>query len=139
MMWLTKNPEDYGVIVAGNMFGDIISDGFAGLVGGLGFAASANIGREVGVFEPTPGSAPKYAELDPSIVNPIAMILSAVMMLDWLGEIEIAEKVRGAVAAVVTEGAVCSYDMLKLRGGPQAIEQGAATTIEMTDAIIAAL
>ena len=139
MMWLTKNPEDYGVIVAGNMFGDIISDGFAGLVGGLGFAASANIGREVGVFEPTHGSAPKYAELDPSIVNPIAMILSAVMMLDWLGETEIAEKVRGAVAAVVTEGAVCSYDMLKLRGGPQAIEQGAATTIEMTDAIIAAL
>ncbi len=139
MMWLTKNPEDYGVIVAGNMFGDIISDGFAGLVGGLGFAASANIGREVGVFEPTHGSAPKYAELDPSIVNPIAMILSAVMMLDWLGETEIAEKVRGAVAAVVTEGAVCSYDMLKLRGGPQAIEQGAATTIEMTDAVIAAL
>jgi 3-isopropylmalate dehydrogenase len=139
MMWLTKNPEDYGVIVAGNMFGDIISDGFAGLVGGLGFAASANIGREVGVFEPTHGSAPKYAELDPSIVNPIAMILSAVMMLDWLGETEIAEKVRGAVAAVVTDGAVCSYDMLKLRGGPQAIEQGAATTTEMTDAVIEAL
>ena len=68
MMWLTKNPEDYGVIVAGNMFGDIISDGFAGLVGGLGFAASANIGAEVGVFEPTHGSAPKYADLDPSIV-----------------------------------------------------------------------
>ena len=139
MMWLTKNPEDYGVIVAGNMFGDIISDGFAGLVGGLGFAASANIGREVGVFEPTHGSAPKYAELDPSIVNPIAMILSAVMMLDWLGETEVAEKVRGAVAAVVTEGAVRCYDMRKLRGGPQAIEQGAATTTEMTDAIIAAL
>ena len=94
MMWLTKNPEDYGVIVAGNMFGDIISDGFAGLVGGLGFAASANIGREVGVFEPTHGSAPKYADLDPSIVNPIAMVLSAVMMLDWLGETEIAERVR---------------------------------------------
>ncbi len=92
MMWLTKNPEDYGVIVAGNMFGDIISDGFAGLVGGLGFAASANIGHEVGVFEPTHGSAPKYADLDPSIVNPIAMVLSAVMMLDWLGETEIAEQ-----------------------------------------------
>ena len=122
MMWLTKNPEDYGVIVAGNMFGDIISDGFAGLVGGLGFAASANIGREVGVFEPTHGSAPKYAELDPSIVNPIAMILSAVMMLDWLGETEIAERLRGAVAAVIAEGTVRTYDMLKLRGGPQAIE-----------------
>jgi 3-isopropylmalate dehydrogenase len=139
MMWLTKNPEDYGVIVAGNMFGDIISDGFAGLVGGLGFAASANIGREVGVFEPTHGSAPKYAGLSPSIVNPIAMILSAVMMLDWLGETEIAAKVRSAVAGVIAEGKVRTYDMLKLRGGPEAVAQGAATTTEMTDAIIAAL
>ncbi len=139
MMWLTKNPEDYGVIVAGNMFGDIISDGFAGLVGGLGFAASANIGREVGVFEPTHGSAPKYAELSPSIVNPIAMILSAVMMLDWLGEGEIAARIRAAVAAVVAEGRVRSYDMLKLRGGASALGQGAASTSEMTDAVIAAL
>jgi 3-isopropylmalate dehydrogenase len=88
MMWLTKNPEDYGVIVAGNMFGDIVSDGFAGLVGGLGFACSANVGKEVAVFEPTHGSAPKYEELDPSIVNPMAMILSACMMLDHLGETE---------------------------------------------------
>ncbi|HSO24853.1 MAG TPA: isocitrate/isopropylmalate family dehydrogenase [Chondromyces sp.] len=139
MMWLTKNPEDYGVIVAGNMFGDIISDGFAGLVGGLGFAASANLGREVGVFEPTHGSAPKYAELSPSIVNPIAMILSAVMMLDWMGESEIADRVRSAVAKVVAEGRVRSYDMLKLRGGPQAVAQGAATTTQMTDAIIESL
>jgi isocitrate dehydrogenase (NAD+) len=139
MMWLTKNPEDYGVIVAGNMFGDIISDGFAGLVGGLGFAASANIGAEVGVFEPTHGSAPKYEHLDPSIVNPIAMVLSAVLMLDWLGETEIAERVRQAVAAVVAEGSVQCYDMMKLRGGPQAIAQGAATTQQMTDAIIAKL
>ncbi|MGB6366426.1 MAG: isocitrate/isopropylmalate family dehydrogenase, partial [Thermoanaerobaculia bacterium] len=77
MMWLTKNPESYGVIVAGNLFGDIVSDAFAGLVGGLGFAASGNIGEEVAVFEPTHGSAPKYAELDPPIVNPIAMILAA--------------------------------------------------------------
>jgi 3-isopropylmalate dehydrogenase len=139
MMWLTKNPEDYGVIVAGNMFGDIISDGFAGLVGGLGFAASANIGREVGVFEPTHGSAPKYSELDPPIVNPIAMILSAVMMLDWLGETERAARVRAAVAEVVAEGAVRTYDMLKLRGGPEAIRQGAATTTQVTDAIVAKL
>jgi isocitrate dehydrogenase (NAD+) len=139
MMWLTKNPEDYGVIVAGNMFGDIISDGFAGLVGGLGFAASANIGREVGVFEPTHGSAPKYAELDPPIVNPIAMILSAAMMLDWLGETAQAERVRGAVATVVAKGRVRTYDMLKLRGGAEAITKGAATTTEMTDAIIAKL
>src|SRR5207302_5191658 len=76
-MWLTKNPEDYGVVVASNLFGDILSDAFAGLVGGLGFAASGNIGDEVAVFEPTHGSAPKYAELNPPIVNPIAMILSA--------------------------------------------------------------
>jgi len=139
MMWLTKNPEDYGVVVAGNMFGDIISDGFAGLVGGLGFAASANIGREVGVFEPTHGSAPKYADLSPSIVNPIAMVLSAVMMLDWLGETDVATRVRGAVAAVIADGTVRTYDMLKLRGGPQAIAQGAATTQQMADAIIEAL
>ena len=139
MMWLTKNPEDYGVIVAGNMFGDIISDGFAGLVGGLGFAASANIGREVGVFEPTHGSAPKYEILDPPIVNPIAMVLSAVLMLDWLGETEKATRVRDAVASVVADGSVRTYDMLKLRGGPQAVARGAATTTQMTDAIIAAL
>ena len=139
MMWLTKNPEDYGVIVAGNMFGDIISDGFAGLVGGLGFAASANIGDDVGVFEPTHGSAPKYVELDPPIVNPIAMIMSAVMMLDWLGETEKADRIRKAVAKVVEEGQVRTYDMLKVRGGANSIAQGAATTTEMTDAIIAAL
>jgi 3-isopropylmalate dehydrogenase len=139
MMWLTKNPEDYGVILAGNMFGDIISDGFAGLVGGLGFAASANIGQEVGVFEPTHGSAPKYADLDPSIVNPIAMVLSAVMMLDWLGETETAARIRSAVASVIAAGEVRCYDMLKLRGGSEAIAQGAATTTQMTDAVIAAL
>ncbi|NOZ78895.1 MAG: isocitrate/isopropylmalate dehydrogenase family protein [Acidobacteria bacterium] len=139
MMWLTKNPEDYGVIVAGNLFGDIISDGFAGLVGGLGFAASANIGTDVGVFEPTHGSAPKYAELDPPIVNPIAMILSATMMLDWLGETGKATRIRDAVAAVVAQGDVRTYDMMKLRGGPDVIAQGAATTTQMTDAIIAKL
>ncbi|RMF80120.1 MAG: isocitrate/isopropylmalate dehydrogenase family protein, partial [Planctomycetota bacterium] len=122
MMWLTKNPEDYGVIVAGNMFGDIISDGFAGLVGGLGFACSANIGDEVAVFEPTHGSAPKYEKLEPSIVNPIAMILSACMMLDHIGETEKSGRIRDAIAAVVAEGKVRTYDMMKLRGGPQAIE-----------------
>ncbi len=139
MMWLTKNPEDYGVIVAGNMFGDIVSDAFAGLVGGLGFACSANIGDEVAVFEPTHGSAPKYQELDPPIVNPIAMILSAVMMLDHVGETEKAQQIRSAVAAVVEEGKVRTYDMLKMPGGAEAIEKGAATTVQVTDAIIAAL
>ncbi|KPK75944.1 MAG: 3-isopropylmalate dehydrogenase, partial [Phycisphaerae bacterium SM23_30] len=79
MMWLTKNPEDYAVIVAGNMFGDIVSDGFAGLVGGLGFACSANIGKDCAIFEPTHGSAPKYADYQTSIVNPVAMILSSAM------------------------------------------------------------
>jgi len=139
MMWLTKNPEDYGVIVAGNMFGDIVSDGFAGLVGGLGFACSANIGANCAVFEPTHGSAPKYEKLSPSIVNPIAMILSACMMLDHLGEKEKAERIRTAIAAVVKEGKVRCYDMLKLPGGPDAIAQGAASTPQMTDAILAKL
>ncbi len=139
MMWLTKNPEDYGVIVAGNMFGDIISDGFAGLVGGLGFACSANVGEEVAVFEPTHGSAPKYAEYETSIVNPIAMILSACMMLDHIGETEIAAKIRVAVSEVVVEGAVRTYDMMKLRGAPEVVKQGAASTSQMADAIIAKL
>jgi len=139
MMWLTKNPENYGVLVSENMFGDIISDGFAGLIGGLGFACSANIGDEVAVFEPTHGSAPKYEKLEPSIVNPIAMILSACMMLDHIGDGEKAEKIRNAIAKVIEEGKVKTYDMMKIRGGADSIEKGAATTQEMTDAIIAAL
>jgi len=139
MMWLTKNPEDYGVIIAGNLFGDIVSDAFAGLVGGLGFACSGNIGEEVAVFEPTHGSAPKYADLNPPIVNPIAMVLSAAMLLDHIGETEKAKRVRDAVAAVVKEGKVRTYDMMKLAGGPDAIAKGAATTTKMTDAIIAKL
>ncbi|MCK4775906.1 MAG: isocitrate/isopropylmalate dehydrogenase family protein, partial [Candidatus Krumholzibacteria bacterium] len=139
MMWLTKNPEDYGVIVAGNMFGDIVSDGFAGLVGGLGFACSANIGKEVAVFEPTHGSAPKYEELDPPIVNPIAMVLSACMMLDHIGETEKSERIKKAIADVVTEGKVYTYDMKKIPGGAGVIEKGAATTGQVADAIIAKL
>lgn len=138
-MWLTKNPEDYGVIVASNLFGDVISDAFAGLVGGLGFAASGNIGDEVAVFEPTHGSAPKYAELEPPIVNPIAMVLSAAMMLDHVGESSKAEKIRQAIAAVVEEGKVRTYDMMRLSGGSKSLAQGAASTTEMTDAILAKL
>jgi 3-isopropylmalate dehydrogenase len=136
MMWLTKNPEDYGVIVAGNMFGDIVSDAFAGLVGGLGFACSGNIGDRVAVFEPTHGSAPKYELLHPPIVNPIAMILSAAMLLDHVGETERAERVRDSVAAVVAEGKVRTYDMMKMHGGAGVIERGAATTLQVTDAVI---
>jgi isocitrate dehydrogenase (NAD+) len=137
MMWLTKNPEDYGVVVASNLFGDVISDAFAGLVGGLGFAASGNIGEEVAVFEPTHGSAPKYAALDPPIVNPIAMILASAMLLDHIGETRKAQRVKDAVAAVVAEGQVRTYDMMRLTGGPKALQQGAASTTQMTDAVIA--
>lgn len=138
MMWLTKNPENYGVIVAGNMFGDIVSDGFAGLIGGLGFAASAQMNPDtgIGVFEPTHGSAPKYADYDVSIVNPIAMIESACMMLDFIDEQEIAKKVRKAVAEVIAEGKVRTYDMAKMTGRPDVIEKGAASTQQMADAII---
>jgi isocitrate dehydrogenase (NAD+) len=139
MMWLTKNPEDYGVMVATNLFGDVMSDAFAGLVGGLGFACSANTGRDCAVFEPTHGSAPKYEELNPSIVNPIAMHLSACMMLDYIGEREMAERVRGAIGEVIKEGKVRTYDMLRLTGGPKVFERGACTTQQMTDAIIAKL
>jgi 3-isopropylmalate dehydrogenase len=136
MMWLTKNPEDYGVMVAGNLFGDIISDAFAGLVGGLGFACSGNIGDTVAVFEPTHGSAPKYEDLDPPIVNPIAMILSAAMLLDHVGEMEKAARVRGAIAEVVAEGRVRTYDMMRLPGGPDVFAAGAATTTRVTDAVV---
>ncbi len=136
MMWMTKNPETYGVMVSGNMFGDIVSDGFAGLVGGLGFACSANIGAEVAIFEPTHGSAPKYEKFERSIVNPIAMILSACMMLDHIGEKEMATKIRNAIAKVIKDGKVMAYDMMKLRGCQEVLDQGAASTSEMTDEII---
>jgi isocitrate dehydrogenase (NAD+) len=137
LMWLNKNPEDYNVIVASNLFGDILSDAFAGLVGGLGFAASGNIGDTVAVFEPTHGSAPKYAELNPPIVNPIAMILSAAMMVEHVGDNDKAERIRNAVAAVVKEGKVRTYDMMRISGGAKSISQGAASTPQMTDAILA--
>jgi len=141
MMWLTKNPENYGVIVAGNMFGDIVSDGFAGLIGGLGFACSAQFNPEtgIGVFEPTHGSAPKYADYPVSIVNPIAMIESACMMLDFIDENAVAARIRKAVAAVVAEGKVRTYDMMKMAGRPDVVEKGAASTKQMADAIIAKL
>ena len=136
MMWLTKNPETYGVLVAGNMFGDIVSDGFAGLIGGLGFACSANLGEKVAVFEPTHGSAPKYAGYSESIVNPIAMIESSCMMLDHIGENEISEKIRKSIAGVIASGEVQTYDMMKMVGSQDVLQKGAASTIQMTDAII---
>lgn len=141
MMWLTKNPENYHVIVSENMFGDIVSDAFAGLIGGLGFATSAQYNPDTGVavFEPTHGSAPKYENLNPPIVNPIAMILTAVMMLEHLNENEIANKIRKATEEVVLEGKVRTYDMMKMRGKQEVVENGAASTAQMADAIISKL
>ncbi|HVZ95096.1 MAG TPA: isocitrate/isopropylmalate dehydrogenase family protein [Phycisphaerales bacterium] len=108
-MWMFKNPQDYQVLVAENMFGDIISDLCAGLVGGLGFAPSANLGDKFAVFEPTHGSAPKYA--GQYKVNPHAMLLTAKMMLDWLGESDKANRLETAIARVIKEGKVKTYDM----------------------------
>ena len=108
-MWLVKNPQKYDVLVSSNMFGDIISDLCAQLVGGLGFAASGNIGDKLAVFEPTHGSAPKYA--GQYKVNSIAMINSVKLMLDWLGEKEDASKLDHAIASVVKDGKVRTYDL----------------------------
>lgn len=122
-MWLVKNPQDYQVLVTSNMFGDIISDLAAQLVGGLGFACSGNIGDHYAVFEPTHGSAPKYA--GQYKVNPTAMLMSTKMMLDWLGEKEMAARLVNAIAATIKEGKVRTYDM-----------GGTASTLDMTRAII---
>ncbi len=108
-MWLVKNPDKYGVLVASNMFGDIISDLCGQLVGGLGFAASANIGDNYALFEPTHGSAPKYA--GQYKVNPMAMLLATKMMLDWLGEKDKAVKLDSAIASTIQEGKARTYDM----------------------------
>ncbi len=121
-MWLVKNPQNYGVLVSSNMFGDIVSDLAAQLIGGLGFACSGNIGEKFAVFEPTHGSAPKYIGMNK--VNPIAQVLAAKMMLDWLGEKDKAKKIEDAVTAVIEEGKYRTYDM-----------GGNTTTSEMADAI----
>jgi 3-isopropylmalate dehydrogenase len=108
-MWLVKNPQDYDVLVSSNMFGDIISDLAAQLVGGLGFASSGNIGDNYAVFEPTHGSAPKYAGMYK--VNPMAMLLTVTLMLDWLGEKKPAKKLEDAIAQVIKEGKIKTYDL----------------------------
>jgi 3-isopropylmalate dehydrogenase len=123
-MWLLKNPKNYDVLVAPNLYGDIISDLAAQMVGGLGFGCSGNIGTKLAVFEPSHGSAPKYA--GQYKVNPIATILAAKMMLDWLGEKEKGALLEEATAAVIAEGRVRTYDM----GGTQ-------TTLELAKAIAA--
>jgi len=123
-MWLLKNPFSYDVLVAPNLYGDIISDLCAQMVGGLGFGCSGNIGERLAVFEPTHGSAPKHAGKQKA--NPVATILAAKMMLDWLGETEKARVLEAATAAVIEEGRVRTYDM-----------GGASTTMEMGQAIAA--
>ena len=125
-MWLLKNPKNYDVLVAPNLYGDIISDLCAQMVGGLGFGCSGNIGTKLAVFEPTHGSAPKYAGQNK--VNPIATILAAKMMLDWLGEGARANAVEAAVAKVLAQGRVRTYDM-----------GGSATCREMGEAVAKAL
>lgn len=125
-MWLIKNPQQYGVLVCSNMFGDIISDLCAQLVGGLGFAASGNIGKKFAIFEPTHGSAPKYA--GQYKVNPMAMFLAAKLMLDWLEEKPLAARLETAIAKVIEAGRVRTYDM-----------GGTSTTLEMAEAVAAAL
>jgi 3-isopropylmalate dehydrogenase len=122
-MWLLKNPYNYDVLVAPNLYGDIISDLCAQMVGGLGFGCSGNIGDKLAVFEPTHGSAPKYAGQHK--VNPIATILAATMMLTWLGETEKAQRLEKATAAVIREGKVRTYDM-----------GGTARTLDLAKAVV---
>ena len=128
-MQLVQKPELYDVIVLPNLYGDILSDLGAGLVGGLGVAPGANIGTHAALFEPTHGSAPKYAGLNK--VNPIAMMLSGVMMLRHLKEIEAAGRMEGAIADVIREGRSVTYDMKPHRDDPTAVG-----TSEVADAII---
>ena len=125
-MWLLKNPMSYEVLVAPNLYGDIISDLAAQMVGGLGFGCSGNIGEKLAVFEPSHGSAPKYA--GQYKVNPLATILAAKMMLDWLGEGEKAARLERAVAAVIREGKARTYDM-----------GGTSTTLDVAQAVARAL
>lgn len=128
-MQLVQKPELYDVLVLPNLYGDIVSDLAAGLIGGLGVAPGANLGKEYAVFEPVHGSAPKYKGLNK--VNPLAMILSGVMMLRHLGELTAAERLEKAVASVIEEGKDVTYDLKPFPDDP-----AAATTSQMADAII---
>ncbi|KYK38537.1 MAG: isocitrate/isopropylmalate dehydrogenase family protein [Theionarchaea archaeon] len=121
-MWLIKNPQDYSVLATSNMFGDIISDLCAQLVGGLGFASAANMSDTFAVFEPTHGSAPKYA--GQYKVNPTAMLLAVKLMLDWLGEKEDARHLEDAISSVIKEKKVRTYDL-----------GGSHSTLEMAQAV----
>jgi isocitrate dehydrogenase (NAD+) len=128
-MGLVQRPEEFDVLVLPNLYGDIVSDLTAGLVGGLGVAPGGNIGPDVAVFEATHGSAPKYKGQNK--VNPTAMILSGKLMLDHLGEREAADRLEAAVAAVIAEGERVTYDMKPHRDDPTAVG-----TAEYADAII---
>jgi isocitrate dehydrogenase (NAD+) len=128
-MQLVQVPENYDMLVLPNLYGDILSDLGAGLVGGLGLAPGANMGDEIAVFEATHGSAPKYAGQNK--MNPMAMLLSGVMMLRHLRESEAAQRLEDAIAAVIAEGKNVTYDMKPDRGDPTAVG-----TSEVADAII---
>lgn len=131
-MQLVQKPELYDVLVLPNLYGDIISDLCAGLVGGLGVAPGANIGKDYAVFEATHGSAPKYAGKNK--VNPTALILSSVMMLRHIGEEEAGDRLEAAVAEVIAEGKDVTYDLKPSRDDPSAVG-----TSQMADAIITKL
>ncbi len=131
-MQLVQTPESYDLLVLPNLYGDIVSDLGAGLVGGLGVAPGANIGDDAALFEPTHGSAPRYAGQNK--VNPFAMILSGMLMLRHLGEREPAARLERAVAGVIREGKNVTYDMKARRDDPTAVG-----TLQAADAVIAAL
>ena len=126
---LVSRPEEYDVIVLPNLYGDIVSDLAAGMIGGLGMAPGGNIGDEYAVFEATHGSAPKYKGMNK--VNPMALMLSGVMMLRHLGEQEAAKRLESAIAAVIEEGKAVTYDMKPTRDDPTAVG-----TSGVADAII---
>ena len=132
-MWLIKNPQDYEVVVASNVFGDILSDEASQLVGGLGFAPSGNIGTSAAIFEPCSGSVPKHAHQYK--VNPSAILLTAKMMLEYLGLDADAAKIEKAIGEVLVEGKVLTYDVWRdFRNDPD-WEKKAASTIDMATAI----
>jgi isocitrate dehydrogenase (NAD+) len=128
-MQLVQRPEEYDVLVLPNLYGDVLSDLAAGMIGGLGVAPGANYGETVAVFEPTHGSAPKYAGQNK--VNPIAQMLSGVLMLRHLDERSAADRLEGAIAAVIAEGRSVTYDMKPTRDDPTAVG-----TSEVADAVI---
>ena len=128
-MQLVQRPEEYDVMVLPNLYGDIISDLAAGLIGGLGVAPGANFGQGVAVFEPTHGSAPKYS--GQNRVNPVAQLLSGVLMLRHLDEMDAADRLEGAIAELIREGTSVTYDMKPTRDDPTAVG-----TSEVADALI---